>query len=169
MNIDLLIQARELLENITPLKTNCGLLCGGACCEADEDGQGGVLLFPGEAKILKNEDWMEILPSPMPVDGTDYGMMVCKGVCERKMRPLGCRIFPLTPVKGSSGTWKVRTDRRAWAMCPLMSSGVRGLNPEFVTTVKEVIRLIASDPEGERFLEEWQSLEESYADSPFLL
>ena len=85
------------------------------------------------------------------------------------MRPLGCRIFPLTPVKTSSGSWKVRTDRRAWAMCPLMSSGIRGLDPTFVSTVKEVINLISSDPDCERFLEEWQDLEESYADSPFLL
>ena len=76
MNIDLLLRAREILENTTPLKTNCGLLCGGACCEADEDGQGGVLLFPGEADILKSESWMEILPSPMPVDGKEYGMMI---------------------------------------------------------------------------------------------
>ncbi len=169
MNIDLLIQAREMLENVTPLMTNCGLLCGGACCEADEDGQGGVLLFPGERELLRDEKWMEVLPSPMPVDGIDYGMMVCQGTCDRKMRPLGCRIFPLTPVKGKSGAWKVRTDRRAWAMCPLMSSGIKGLNPQFVETVLQVVRLIASDPEGERFLLEWQDLEESYADSPFLL
>lgn len=169
MNIELLEQAREMLEHLTPLKTNCGLLCGGACCDPDEDGQGGVLLFPGEAEILKEEEWMEILPSPMPVDGKDWGMMVCKGTCERKMRPLGCRIFPLTPVKTQSGAWKVRTDRRAWAMCPLMSSGIRGLDPEFVSTVKNVINLIAADPDCERFLEEWQDLEESYADSPFLL
>ena len=169
MDKDLLIQARDILENCTPLKTDCGLLCGGARCEADEDGQGGVLLFPGEAELLQGEPWMEIQPSPMPVNGTDYGMMVCKGICARAMRPLGCRIFPLTPVCTRAGTWKVRTDRRAWAMCPLMSSGIRGLNPAFVSSVLEVIRLIASEAEGEAFLKEWQDLEESYADSPFLL
>ena len=169
MDMDLLIRARELLENVTPLKTNCGLLCGGACCEADEDGQGGVLLFPGESDLLRNETWMRILPSPLPVDGTDYGLMVCGGFCDRTMRPLGCRIFPLTPVRNSGGLWKVRTDRRAWAMCPLMSSGLRGLSPEFVSAVREALRLIGSDPEGERFLLAWQELEAGYADSPFLL
>lgn len=168
MQIELLEQARALLENLTPLHTNCGLLCGGACCEADEDGQGGVLLFPGERELLQNEPWMEILPSPMLSGGKDWGMMVCRGTCNRSMRPLGCRIFPLTPVRKGDG-WKVRTDRRAWAMCPLMNSGVRGLNPRFVEAVQQALNLIGSDSDGRTFLEEWQSLEESYADSPFLL
>ncbi len=169
MDTELLIRARELLENLTPLKTNCGLLCGGACCEADEDGQGGVLLFPGEAELLKGESWTEILPSPMPVNGIDYGMSVCSGRCDRSMRPLGCRIFPLTPVFTKDGRLKVRTDRRAWAMCPLMPAGIRGLYPDFVSAVQEALTFIAADPEGEAFLRAWQDLEGSYAESPFLL
>ena len=170
MNSELLIQAREMLENLTPLKSNCGLLCGGACCEADEDGQGGVLMFPGERDLIKDEPWLEMQPSPMPVGDIDWGMMVCEGKCDRKARPLGCRIFPLTPYRSANGTeWKVRTDRRAWVMCPLMKYGVKGLDPEFVATVKQALNLIASDPDGEEFLEEWQELEESYADSAFLL
>ena len=35
---DALEKARELLENVTPLKTDCGKVCGGRCCrplEAD--------------------------------------------------------------------------------------------------------------------------------------
>ena len=38
--------ARNLLETLTPLKTDCGRLCQGACCQGDE--QTGMLLFPGE-------------------------------------------------------------------------------------------------------------------------
>ena len=28
-----LVAARKLLEEITPLQTDCGLVCGGACCQ----------------------------------------------------------------------------------------------------------------------------------------
>ena len=38
-------RARELVENLTPLKNDCGQICGAACCQPDEDGQGGVALF----------------------------------------------------------------------------------------------------------------------------
>ena len=32
--------ARELLESLTPLKTDCGRLCEGACCKGDETRSG---------------------------------------------------------------------------------------------------------------------------------
>lgn len=28
----------EILGDLTPLKSNCGKLCGAACCESDETG-----------------------------------------------------------------------------------------------------------------------------------
>ena len=36
----------EILGDLTPLKSNCGKLCGAACCESDETGENGMLLFP---------------------------------------------------------------------------------------------------------------------------
>ena len=36
--LDAVIQARKLLDSVTPLKTDCGRTCGGACCQPDEDG-----------------------------------------------------------------------------------------------------------------------------------
>ena len=39
-------RARRLLADLTPLQTDCGALCGGACCKGDEGT--GMLLFPGE-------------------------------------------------------------------------------------------------------------------------
>ena len=32
MNAETLRRAKALLENETPLKTDCGALCGAACC-----------------------------------------------------------------------------------------------------------------------------------------
>ena len=41
--------ARDLLENVTPLPTDCGAFCSAACCKDDPDYEtSGMLLFPGE-------------------------------------------------------------------------------------------------------------------------
>ena len=157
MNDEILKRAYAAIGDLTPMHTDCGALCGAACCQPDVDGQGGVHLFPGEAGLLASQTWVNsILP------GTFAQVMLCAGQCAREARPLGCRIFPLTPVRGRSGRWTVRLDARARAMCPLVSSGISGLNPEFVKAARDALRIVAEDPEGEVFLEKWRDLEEEY-------
>lgn len=156
MNKELLLRACTAIGDQTPMLTDCGTLCECACCEADEDGQGGVYLFPGEEACLGECGWGRI-------ECDNFGsMLVCDDWCDRDRRPLACRIFPLTPVKNAEGRWTVRMDARARAMCPLVRSGVKGLNPDFVRGVVKAIRIIASDPEGEAFLEKWLTLEEQF-------
>lgn len=140
----------------TPLLTDCGALCGAACCKADQDGQGGVFLFPGEEALFAGERWAAVADV-----GAFAKVLTCGGVCPRKMRPLGCRIFPLTPVKGEKG-WTVRVDRRARAMCPLAKNGLRALSREFVRAARMAVREIAKSPAGEAFLEKWQAVEQEF-------
>lgn len=33
---DILVSCRQLLEDLTPLHRDCGLVCGGACCQSHE-------------------------------------------------------------------------------------------------------------------------------------
>ena len=143
----------------TPMNTDCGQLCGAACCDTDEDGQGGVFLFPGEEALLEDADWGEVLPRR---EGWIAPLLRCDLPCDREKRPLGCRIFPLTPVRGKDGQWTVRIDARARAMCPLAASGVRGLDVEFVRAVRRALRAIAEAKEGDAFLEKWANLEAEY-------
>lgn len=141
--------ALNLIKDLTPLSQDCGKLCGGACCRPDENGAGGMYLFPGER-------WDgPILP------GDIAPIAVCDGHCDRARRPLACRIFPLTPVL-SGGIWTLRMDARARAMCPLASSGVKGVQRPFARAVIRAIRLIASDPEGDAFLRKWQAREDAF-------
>ena len=156
MNAELLNRAYAALGELTPMLTDCGLLCGAACCHPDADGQGGVHLFPGERALIGDQDWARVLPASFAP------MLVCDGMCEREHRPLGCRIFPLTPVRGANGRWTVRMDVRARAMCPLAASGTGGLDPDFVRAVRDALRIVAEDPEGDAFLEKWFALEEEY-------
>ena len=143
MNPDILRRARALLEDATPLRTDCGLLCAHACCLPDEDGQGGVYLFPGEKPLTG--DWGEIVPEEI-LPGVPADMLICRGACDRRLRPLACRIFPLTPYVKTApdGTEKltVRMDVRARPLCPLYDSGMAGLNPTFVAAVKQALRIL---------------------------
>ena len=42
------------------------------------------------------------------------------------------------------------------------SSGISGLDPDFVRAARDALRIIAEDPEGDAFLEKWHALEEEY-------
>ncbi len=149
MNGKTVSAARGLIGDLTPLAQDCGALCGAACCRPDEDGAGGMYLFPGETwpgKIL---------------EGDFAPIAVCDGRCKRETRPLACIIFPLTPVF-SGGVWKLRMDARARAMCPLAPSGAKGMDRAFARAVLGAIRLIAQDPEGDAFLRAWQAREDAF-------
>ena len=68
-----LVAARKLLEEITPLQTDCGLVCGGACCQTHPGEETGMLLFPGEAEMYRGEKGFTLVDSP---HGT---ILVCEG------------------------------------------------------------------------------------------
>jgi hypothetical protein len=53
---DLILEAYDLLSDVTPKKYDCGILCSAACCgenmsHGDED-DCGMLLLPGEKELL---------------------------------------------------------------------------------------------------------------------
>ena len=140
------IAARELTENITPLNADCGRYCGGACCQPDEDGQGGMLLFPEEEKLYQP------LPEGFALTRDDSvtpgaHLLICSGFCDRRARPLSCRIFPLLPTENGC-----RPDKRAWAVCPLMANGKSGMRKEFVQAVRKAGRILYACPEHAAFL-----------------
>ena len=138
--------ARERLGEITPLKTDCGKVCGARCCRSLESEETGMLLFPGEEEAYSGKPGWKLLETPA---GT---LAVCPGACERSERPLACRIFPLLPVL-RDGTVKAAADQRAKTVCPLLRQGIRGMDPAFTDAVREAGRMLAEDPEQRRFLE----------------
>lgn len=138
-------QARDLLSTLTPLHTDCGLVCGGACCQPLEGEVTGMLLFPGE------EQYYAALPS-YAITPTDHGaLLTCTGRCQREDRPLSCRLFPLLPLLREDGV-KVATDLRARTVCPLARQGKSALQPDFVSAVRQVGQILAQDPVQREFL-----------------
>lgn len=138
-------QARALLENVTPLKTDCGAVCRGACCASLPGEETGMLLFPGEAA------YYAALPGYTVKEAEAGELLICSGRCCRGDRPLSCRLFPLLPLVREDGV-KVATDLRAKAVCPLAREGKAALQEEFVAVVRRAGQLLAEDETQRAFL-----------------
>ena len=150
--------ARALLETLTPLKTDCGRLCGARCCASLEGEETGMLLFPGEEDLYEDRAGWRMVPAGKEL------LLICPGTCDRKDRPLACRMFPLMPVIRPDETTAVRTDERARGICPLARQGKRAMDPDFTEAVREAGDMLAREPEQRDFLrrlaEEQEELKE---------
>ena len=142
---DALLRARSLLENVTPLKTDCGLTCHGACCRPLEGEMTGMLLFPGENAYYEGREGYRMVQTEQ---GT---LLICSGRCDRADRPLSCRLMPLIPLLREDGV-RVATDQRAKTVCPLARQGKDALDPDFVAAVRQVGRILAEDDAQRAFL-----------------
>ncbi len=137
------LAARELLESLTPLKTDCGRLCQGACCQGDE--ATGMLLFPGEEALYADCAFARVVPTGFSLGGTPAQLLVCDGRCDRKNRPLACRLFPLFLKFREDQTPVLRMDARARAVCPLTDYGMKALDPEFRQAARRAYDLLLED------------------------
>lgn len=134
-------KAKNIIGDKTPLKKDCGLLCGNACCKGDENT--GMLLFPFEETVLKVTE----------KDGVR--LAVCDGSCNRKERPLSCMIFPFFPYMTKEGRIKVVPDIRGYGVCPIVRNfGQARVDRAFLRRVKEVGRLLCEDEQCRSFLYE---------------
>ena len=138
-----ILAARELLYELTPLKTDCGRLCGGACCEGDEET--GMLLFPGEEALYEGCTFARVIPADFSLGKETAQLFVCSGTCERENRPLACRLFPLFLKFKEDGSTKLRIDVRAKAVCPLTDYGIKSLDTDFKQAARKAYDLLLED------------------------
>ena len=148
--ITAVMSARDMLNTLTPLKTDCGRLCGGACCQGDSGT--GMLLFPGEEALYERCGFARVIPASFTLGGQTARLLVCDGHCPRDERPLACRLFPLFLAFLKSGGTKVRLDRRAAHVCPLLDYGVIGLDAAFVDAARRAYDTLLMSPECEAYL-----------------
>ncbi len=139
--------AREKLKNVTPLKRDCGRVCGARCCRPLEGEETGMLLFPGEAEAYAGKAGFEVRKTARG------DLLICSGTCDREDRPLSCRLFPLLPVIGDDGKVRAITDLRAKAVCPLARQGKNAVDPAFTEAVREAGEILAAEDEQAVFLD----------------
>ena len=149
----------SLLDNITPIKADCGKLCGSACCKGDEDT--GMYLFPYEETMFSgNESWIKIYDSDFLSGNKPVKIAICNGTCERRKRPLSCRIFPLF----LSEEKLICTDLRASHICPLAAAKIdfNEYNPEFINNVTRVFNILMKFKTTRRYISDTQKIIEEY-------
>lgn len=161
MDKELLLEARRVIGGLTPLKRDCGALCGAACCSESDAGE-GMILFPGEEELLPPEEAARVFPHELPRFGPVL-LYVCPDTCDRDFRPLACRIFPLAPLRVKGGGYRAQLDARGRPVCPLARQSKFSLDPDFVRAVEEAFNLLARDEEYARFLTALDALVREYA------
>ena len=140
------LKARDCLQDSTPLRRDCGLYCGAACCMGDE--KTGMLLFPREEALYKNCAFGRIVPTNYHLGGRIALLFVCKGECPREERPLSCRLFPARILMNG----EIAMDTRAATICPLFTSGTDAFTPSFRLAVREAAKALLADTECRAFL-----------------
>ena len=169
----------RLLDRVSPVPFDCGELCGCACCLPEGDDL-GIYLLPGEEKIFTGcEKWLTWNYD----DAEDYEFpdswhgkvpFICCNtppVCDRSMRPIQCRTYPVAPhlLSGDDVSEEklilILSDIDAPYICPLIeenSVSVSGcddngddnddLELQNIKTVSETGRLSGDLKLDERFL-----------------
>ncbi|MCL4440823.1 MAG: hypothetical protein M1609_09625 [Firmicutes bacterium] len=151
----------NLTGAVTPLETDCGLLCSSICCRRDRKNTLGIYLFPGEEIMLPpDESWIEReLHNPAEYDFPDnwkepVHFIKCTSPCPREKRPLSCRFFPLAPHLLTDGALILTYETvRLPYRCPLIYKELP-LRKDFVEVVALAWRALLQDPRIFRLVEE---------------
>ena len=147
---------------VSPIRGDCGDLCGHACCVCDEtlpetqkDSRLGIYLLPGEEKLFtRREDWLtwntdsvEDYDFPLSWSGKIH-FVRCNNAphCVRKLRPIQCRTFPLAPHITHGGVYHVvlNTDELPY-VCPLVAERIP-LDGRFIRATYTVWKHLIRDP-----------------------
>jgi hypothetical protein len=144
-------KAYKILENITPLNMDCGIICNKACCMGGDEK--GMLLFPGEELYLEKQDFLKILPTNITLEnGRKLYMATCEGKCERKFRPLSCMIFPLIPIIQEDRIF-MEIDLRGINTCPIVDDLISyELDSVFIDSVYKVFEIVQKLKDGFEFI-----------------
>lgn len=139
MKLTALEKALKKTEHITPLSTDCGKLCSALCCSGDNET--GMYLFSGEEEKYRG------LPEYKIIENGSLKLLVCSGSCERTMRPLSCRFYPLFPlIYEDYGRLRLEiiSDPRGAKSCPLLINSTQ-LSKKFVSSVYKCGKILSKD------------------------
>lgn len=153
------LQLYRLFDTNTPLKVDCGKLCDGACCRGDDS---GMFLFPGELSVYKllNPEGFRVEMSDLEYIHNEKKhktpIVFCEGDCDRYVRPLACRIFPLTPILNDEGKLEIITDPRAKRLCPLAKTlYLNEYDADFMEAIRKAFLVLLKNKQVYSFMQEY--------------
>ena len=140
-------------------------MCGAACCQdtINDGSEAGMYIYPGERVMLKDYSGIRIEKSDFEYGGKCAEIAICKGVCDRRLRPLSCRIFPLIPYKKEGSPLTVITDPRAKSMCPLAKTfTMDDFDEKFTEAVLYIFKVLIKEKHVKEFVIEQSYLLDEY-------
>ena len=153
----------RLLDKVSPLSGDCGLLCGAVCCNFGGQTERapfpavelGIYLLPGEDKLFAREEdrsrWETVNARDYDFPDSWKGKVYfirCAGAssCRRDQRPIQCRTFPLAPHITEDGVFLLipYTDPLPYK-CPLIEENTP-LDAKFVKATYTAWTRLLKDP-----------------------
>ena len=146
------------LDEVTPVDFDCGKLCGEVCCvyDADETHTEELVLYllPGEELMYEDSPdfelyYMDSSEIRYPHSWKDNIYLVkCKNPprCDRSIRPIQCRTFPLVPHISKNGEFHLVLDETEFPYeCPIIRDHIK-LNEDFINVTYEIWKMLISNP-----------------------
>ena len=148
----------QRLDEVTPVDFDCGKLCGEVCCvyDADETHTEELVLYllPGEELMYEDSPdfelyYMDSSEIRYPHSWKDNIYLVkCKNPprCDRSIRPIQCRTFPLVPHISKNGEFHLVLDETEFPYeCPIIQDHIK-LNENFINVTYEIWKMLISNP-----------------------
>lgn len=147
-----------MMDEVTPVDFDCGRLCGEVCCVYD-DGECRnkdlvLYLLPGEELMYDDSEYFDVYYfNPRELDfprkwTEDVFVVECRNPphCDRKLRPIQCRTFPLIPHLSRQGKLHMILDENEFPYdCPLISENIK-LNDDFIRVTYKVWSILIGNP-----------------------
>ncbi len=146
-----------MLDKVNPVSYDCGESCGSVCCQKESfkgDTEPYLYLLPGEKeylesagsdiRIVRERGEEHDLPGSF---GEYVYVAYCKGPdkCDRRLRPIQCRTFPLVPRITQGGELLLtRYDDELPYQCPLIEEKLE-LSEAFINATYEAWEILAED------------------------
>ncbi len=148
----------NLLDKISPVNFDCGKLCGEVCCVYDIENKDSdelvLYLLPGEELMYGEDNSFELyhldskeIKYPHSWKDNIY-LVKCINPpkCNRSIRPIQCRTFPLIPHLSKNGEFHLIFDESEFPYeCPLIHDNI-DLNSEFIEITYFVWTVLICNP-----------------------
>lgn len=151
---ELIEKIHEKLNEVSPVDYDCGKLCGEICCTYDDETYSNndliIYLLPGEEVLYDSSESFELIH--YDINEINYPHSWKNGVytvrcinppnCEREIRPIQCRTFPLIPHIDKNNHFYLIFDESQYPYkCPLINKNIE-LNEDFINETYKAWRFL---------------------------
>lgn len=148
----------ERLDKVTPVDFDCGKLCGEVCCVFDSEeypnDELALFLLPGEELMYEDSPDFDLyyidareLEFPHSWKG-DVCLVKCRNPprCDRSIRPIQCRTFPLVPHITKKGEFHLVLDDSEFPYkCPIIEENIP-FRHDFLKEIYNVWKILIQNP-----------------------